>query len=212
MRCRPCRSTASSGRRRRRQHRLRDRQVHQGPPGGCGRRAEPRRRAATCRLRHHHRQPDHLVRARAERPGASAVAASPDGNRVYVGGDFTTVNGVVRSQIAAFNTATGALITDLRARRNVRRASRRPTTRSTSAATSQRRRPPGTTWPPSGQPTARCRLEPRRRRQGVRRSSLTPDRQQGRRRRPVHDPQRRAGTAWARSTPTTGAVPWAANR
>jgi hypothetical protein len=37
------------------------------------------------------------------------IAASPDGTRVYVGGQFTTVDGVARSRIAAFNTATGAL-------------------------------------------------------------------------------------------------------
>jgi len=39
------------------------------------------------------------------------VTASPDGSRVYVGGDFTTVDGVARSHIAAFDTATGALDT-----------------------------------------------------------------------------------------------------
>ena len=39
-----------------------------------------------------------------------AVAASPDGSRVYVGGDFTTANGSKRARIAAYSTATGALI------------------------------------------------------------------------------------------------------
>jgi hypothetical protein len=39
------------------------------------------------------------------------VAASPDGSRIYVGGTFTTVDGATRSRIAAFSTATGALIT-----------------------------------------------------------------------------------------------------
>ncbi|MCU1659117.1 MAG: domain containing protein [Pseudonocardiales bacterium] len=39
------------------------------------------------------------------------VAASPDMTRIYVGGQFTTVGGVSRSRIAAFSTATGALIT-----------------------------------------------------------------------------------------------------
>ncbi|WP_307796544.1 LamG-like jellyroll fold domain-containing protein [Actinomadura barringtoniae] len=38
------------------------------------------------------------------------VVASPDGTRVYVGGDFTTVDGQARSRIAAFDTATGALV------------------------------------------------------------------------------------------------------
>ncbi|HWI01121.1 MAG TPA: laminin G, partial [Propionibacteriaceae bacterium] len=38
-----------------------------------------------------------------------AITASPDGSRIYVGGDFTTVDGVAHSHVAAFNTATGAL-------------------------------------------------------------------------------------------------------
>jgi hypothetical protein len=37
------------------------------------------------------------------------IAASPDGSRIYVGGDFTTVDGVSRNHIAAFDTAAGAL-------------------------------------------------------------------------------------------------------
>ena len=36
------------------------------------------------------------------------VRASPDGSRIYVGGDFTTVDGTARSHIAAFDTATHA--------------------------------------------------------------------------------------------------------
>src|SRR4051812_29901853 len=39
-----------------------------------------------------------------------AVAATADGSRIFVGGDFTTVNGVTRNRIAAFDTATGALV------------------------------------------------------------------------------------------------------
>jgi PKD repeat protein len=40
------------------------------------------------------------------------VVASPDGTRIYVGGNFTTADGgVTRSRIAAYSTATGALIT-----------------------------------------------------------------------------------------------------
>jgi PKD repeat protein len=38
------------------------------------------------------------------------VTASPDGTRLYVGGDFTTVNGISRSRIAAFDVATGNLV------------------------------------------------------------------------------------------------------
>ena len=41
-----------------------------------------------------------------------SLAVSPDQTRLYVGGEFTTVNGTTtRRRIAAFNTATGALIT-----------------------------------------------------------------------------------------------------
>jgi PKD repeat protein len=38
------------------------------------------------------------------------ITASPDGKRIYVGGDFTTVNGVARGHVAAFDVATGALV------------------------------------------------------------------------------------------------------
>ena len=38
------------------------------------------------------------------------VTASPDGSRVYVGGQFTTVDGQSRPRLAAFDTATGALV------------------------------------------------------------------------------------------------------
>ena len=41
---------------------------------------------------------------------ARALAVSPDGRRVYVGGDFTSVGGTPRQRIAAFDTTTGALI------------------------------------------------------------------------------------------------------
>ena len=37
------------------------------------------------------------------------VKASPDGSCVYVGGDFTSVDGVARSRIAAIDVKTGAL-------------------------------------------------------------------------------------------------------
>jgi large repetitive protein len=39
------------------------------------------------------------------------VKASPDGSRVYVGGDFSMVDGVSRGHVAAFSTATNALVT-----------------------------------------------------------------------------------------------------
>ena len=40
-----------------------------------------------------------------------SIVASPDNSRVYVGGDFTTVDGIARGHVAAFNTATNALDT-----------------------------------------------------------------------------------------------------
>lgn len=39
-----------------------------------------------------------------------SVAASPDGKRVYVAGDFTVVDGATRLRVAAFDTATGKLV------------------------------------------------------------------------------------------------------
>ncbi|MFC6878195.1 MULTISPECIES: LamG-like jellyroll fold domain-containing protein [Actinomadura] len=38
------------------------------------------------------------------------IVASPDGKRVYVGGEFTAVDGQERKHVAAFDTATGALV------------------------------------------------------------------------------------------------------
>jgi hypothetical protein len=39
-----------------------------------------------------------------------SVTASPDGSRIYVGGDFTRANGQTRNRVAAFSTSTGKLI------------------------------------------------------------------------------------------------------
>ncbi|WP_406832167.1 PKD domain-containing protein [Pedococcus sp. KACC 23699] len=39
-----------------------------------------------------------------------SIAKSPDGTRIYVGGDFTTVDGQARGHIAAFDVATGNLV------------------------------------------------------------------------------------------------------
>ena len=41
----------------------------------------------------------------------TSVSASPDGSRVYVGGDFTHVGSASRYRVAGFDTATGALLT-----------------------------------------------------------------------------------------------------
>nr|WP_325210306.1 LamG-like jellyroll fold domain-containing protein [Salinibacterium sp.] len=43
-----------------------------------------------------------------------ALTAAPDGSRIYAVGDFTNVNGTGLSRAAAFDTATGALITSWR--------------------------------------------------------------------------------------------------
>jgi PKD repeat protein len=45
---------------------------------------------------------------------ALALAASPDGSRLYVGGDFTYADGQPRSKIAAYDTATGKLVANFR--------------------------------------------------------------------------------------------------
>lgn len=47
---------------------------------------------------------------------AYAIAASPDGSRLYVGGEFTTVGGVARSRVAALDPTSGALIGSFGAR------------------------------------------------------------------------------------------------
>ena len=47
-----------------------------------------------------------------------AIAVSPDGSRVYVGGAFTTANGASHNRIAAYNATTGALISTFNAGTN----------------------------------------------------------------------------------------------
>jgi hypothetical protein len=42
------------------------------------------------------------------------VRAAPDGSRVYVGGDFTSIDGVPRYRAAGFDTATGEMISTFR--------------------------------------------------------------------------------------------------
>jgi hypothetical protein len=43
------------------------------------------------------------------------VTASPDGSRIYIGGQFTSVNGTTRYRIAALNPTTGAVISSFNA-------------------------------------------------------------------------------------------------
>ncbi len=53
-----------------------------------------------------------LVSSFAPNPNAQVrtITASPDGSRIYVGGDFTTMSGERRNRIAAFSTATNQLV------------------------------------------------------------------------------------------------------
>jgi PKD repeat protein len=46
---------------------------------------------------------------------AMTVSSSPDGSRIYIGGQFTSVNGTARFRIAALDPATGAVITGFNA-------------------------------------------------------------------------------------------------
>jgi PKD repeat protein len=39
-----------------------------------------------------------------------SIAASPDGTRLYIGGDFTSVNGSTRNRVAAFSIPSGTLV------------------------------------------------------------------------------------------------------
>ena len=48
------------------------------------------------------------------------IKASPDGSKIFVGGDFNTIDGQSRPRIAAFNTATGALDTSFKPQLNGR--------------------------------------------------------------------------------------------
>jgi PKD repeat protein len=42
---------------------------------------------------------------------AKTVTSSPDGSRIYIGGEFTQVNGITRYRLAALDPQTGAVIT-----------------------------------------------------------------------------------------------------
>ena len=89
------------------------------------------------------------------------VAASPDGSRIYVVGDFTTANGQARRRVAAYSTATGQLITCVQpGGRELagpgRRRHQRHGLRRRRVPGRHRLAPPAGTWPPSAPRTARC--------------------------------------------------------
>ena len=43
-----------------------------------------------------------------------SIVASPDGTKIYIGGDFTRVDGQVRNRVAAFDATTGALLPNIK--------------------------------------------------------------------------------------------------
>ena len=55
-----------------------------------------------------------LISSFAPNPNAQVrtITVSPDGSRIYVGGDFTNIAGTSRSRIAAFSTATNQLVSN----------------------------------------------------------------------------------------------------
>ena len=67
-----------------------------------------------------------------------AVEFTPDGTRLFVAGNFTTVNGATRRGLARLNLTSGAPVRDVRLRASTPApaTSRRPTPRSTWAAAS----------------------------------------------------------------------------
>ena len=96
-------------------------------------------------------------------PRAWSSGSSPDGSRVYVGGDFTTVDGVARNHIAAFNTATGALDNAFKPPSAPRSPASRsaPTHRLRGRQLHRRRRPgPDPARRLQRQPTAHCSRGP----------------------------------------------------
>ena len=141
-----------------------------------------------------------------------SLAAPPDGSRIYVGGDFTTVNGTSRSRIAALDPTTGALMTqfersDGRERRGDRGDLRHglprwlvqfgELDRSCSAG-----RGPGDRW------RSAVLGSPGRQRTGQRDADVA-DRRQARGRRQLHDAERlrsSRATGWVLSPTGTGAL------
>ena len=63
------------------------------------------------RLQPEHRPDRHQFRPTFGGGGVSAVEASPDGTKLFVGGSFNTVNGVAKQKVASLNLTTGAPLT-----------------------------------------------------------------------------------------------------
>ncbi len=102
-----------------------DRPVHPGPPGGCRRGTNE---TARSNILAYDLTTGALITSFAPALNAQglAIAASPDGSRIYVGGDFTQVNGVNRSP-------------GRRARRRHRRAGHRVRRRASTAGSGRSR-------------------------------------------------------------------------
>ena len=124
------------------------------------------------------------------------LAASPDGNRLFAGGFFTTMAGVARSGLAALNAATGALdaaFNPAPSAGGVETMALTPagrlllgggftkigaTTRNRLAAVNAATGALDTVWAPSADGTVHTLRLSRRRRQGVRRRRLRQHRRQ----------------------------------
>ena len=124
------------------EHGLRDRQLHHRP---AGRRAAgtgtPRANLLAFDIRTGAliTSFDHTLNGQGR-----IIVASPDGSRIYVGGDFTTVDGLARGHIAAFDVATGALVPGFA-----------PTSNAGGLLAGRRRAPPSTPAATSPPPAAR---------------------------------------------------------
>ena len=87
---------------------LSHRQVHQRSPRRLGRGQQRDTAREHPGLRHQHRRSEGGF-APSLNAQCLTLTASPDGKTVFVGGDFTQVNGQNRYRIAALDATTGAL-------------------------------------------------------------------------------------------------------
>ena len=129
-------------------------------PAGAAAGTQPDAAGQPARVRHHDRQPDHVVRAEPQRPGAGRRRRRRTGRASTSSVTSRRRTACARRRVAAYSTATGALITSFNpvgvelAGASGRRHQRHRV---------RRRRLPGHgpgrragTWPPSAPRTVRC--------------------------------------------------------